>query len=61
MQHFRASDGLKLAYTVDDFTDPWLEAPTLLLLHAAMGHSHRFYAWVPRLSRHPSADGPRPA
>ena len=38
MQHFRASDGLSLAYTIDDFTDPWLEAPTLLLLHAAMGH-----------------------
>src|SRR5262249_47426874 len=25
---------------------------TLLLLHAAMGHARRFYAWVPRLSRH---------
>ena len=51
MQHFRASDGLKLAYIVDDFTDPWLKAPTLLLLHAAMGHSKRYYAWVPKLSR----------
>jgi pimeloyl-ACP methyl ester carboxylesterase len=49
---FNASDGLKLAYTIDDFTDPWLKAPTLLLLHAAMGHSLRYYAWVPRLSRH---------
>ena len=52
MQHFNASDGLKLAYTIDDFTDPWLKAPTLLLLHAAMGHSKRYYAWVPRLCRH---------
>ena len=52
MQHFRASDGLSLAYTIDDFTDPWLEAPTLLLLHAAMGHSKRYYAWVPKLCRH---------
>ena len=52
MQHFTASDGIKLAYTIDDFTDPWLKAPTLLLLHAAMGHSRRYYAWVPRLSRH---------
>ena len=32
MQHFRASDGLNLAYTIDDFTDPWIEAPTLLNL-----------------------------
>src|SRR5207237_2373140 len=52
VQHFNASDGLKLAYTIDDFTDPWLKVPTLLLLHAAMGHSQRYYAWVPRLSRH---------
>ena len=42
MQQFHASDGLKLAYTIDDFTDPWLKAPTLLLLHAAMGHSRRY-------------------
>lgn len=49
---FKASDGLKLAYTIDDHTDPWTPASTLLLLHAAMGHSRRFYAWVPRLSRH---------
>jgi len=52
VQHFRASDGLKLAYTIDDFTDPWLKAPSLLLLHAAMGHSKRYYAWVPTLCRH---------
>jgi len=51
VQQFNASDGLELAYTIDDFTDPWLEVPTLLLLHAAMGHSRRYYAWVPRLAR----------
>jgi 3-oxoadipate enol-lactonase len=50
--HFIASDGLRIAYVVDDFTDPWTQPATLLLLHAAMGHSGRFYAWVPRLSRH---------
>ncbi len=51
MQHFTASDGLQLAYTIDDFTDPWTRPPVLLLLHAAMGHSGRYYAWVPKLSR----------
>jgi pimeloyl-ACP methyl ester carboxylesterase len=50
--YFIASDGLRIAYFVDDFTDPWTQPATLLLLHAAMGHSRRFYAWVPRLSRH---------
>ena len=47
----QASDGLRLAYTIDDFTDPWKVPPTLLLLHAAMGSSRRYYAWVPALCR----------
>ncbi len=51
-RHFTAGDGLRIGYYVDDFTDPWKQAPTLLLLHSAMGHSGRFYAWVPRLARH---------
>src|SRR5260370_6685159 len=49
---FTTSDGLGLAYYVDDNTDPWADAPTLLMLHAAMGNAERFYAWVPMLSRH---------
>ena len=52
MQKLKTSDGIEIAYTIDDFTDPWKKPDTLLLLHAAMGHSRRFYAWVPRLSRH---------
>jgi pimeloyl-ACP methyl ester carboxylesterase len=48
---FKASDGLNIAYYVDDYTDPWKSPQTLLLLHAAMGHSARFYAWVPKLAR----------
>src|SRR5947207_9128268 len=49
--NFTASDGLSLAYYTDDFTDPWKKAPTLLLLHAAMGSSRRYFAWVPHLAR----------
>ena len=48
---FTASDGLSLAYDTDDFTDPWKKAPTLLLLHAAMGSARRYFAWVPHLAR----------
>lgn len=51
VSNFTTSDGLKIAYTVTDHTDPWKSAPTLLLLHAAIGHSKRFYAWVPALCR----------
>jgi pimeloyl-ACP methyl ester carboxylesterase len=49
---FTASDGERIAYYVDDFTDPWREAPVMLLLHSAMGNSQRFYSWVPGLARH---------
>jgi 3-oxoadipate enol-lactonase len=52
MASFAASDGVRLAYHIDDFTDPWKAAPTLLLLHAAMGSAKRFYAWVPALCHH---------
>jgi 3-oxoadipate enol-lactonase len=48
----RTSDGETIAYWIDDFTDPWTTPETLLLLHSAMGHAQRFYAWVPLLSRH---------
>jgi pimeloyl-ACP methyl ester carboxylesterase len=51
MQSFTASDGLKLAYRIDDYTDPWRKADTLIMVHAAMGSSKRFYAWVPHLAR----------
>jgi pimeloyl-ACP methyl ester carboxylesterase len=51
-EHFTASDGLRLAYVVDDFTDPWTKARALVLLHSAMGSARRFYGWVPHLARH---------
>src|SRR5678815_3088976 len=51
MDSITASDGLKLAYAVDDFTDPWAPQETLILIHAAMGSSRRLYKWVPVLSR----------
>jgi 3-oxoadipate enol-lactonase len=51
MQTFKASDGLAIAYALDDYTDPWKPADTLILIHAAMGSSKRFYAWVPFLAR----------
>jgi 3-oxoadipate enol-lactonase len=52
MAGFAASDRLRLAYYVDDFTDPWKAAPAVLLLHAAMGSAKRYYAWIPALCRH---------
>ena len=40
-----------LFYAIDDFTDPWRNAPYLILQHGN-GRSSRFwYSWVPYLSR----------
>lgn len=49
---FRTTDGVRLAYAVDDFTDSWKPTETVVLLHAAMSNLRRFYAWVPVLARH---------
>lgn len=50
MQHFEASDGLRLAYVVDDFVDAWRDPRPVVLLHAAMGDALRYSAWVPVLA-----------
>jgi 3-oxoadipate enol-lactonase len=51
MERYITSDGLQLSYAIDDYTDPWRKAETVILLHAAMGSSVRYYAWVPHLAR----------
>jgi 3-oxoadipate enol-lactonase len=52
IDRFRGSSGVTLSFTCDDFTDPWKQPSTLLLLHAAMGSAKRWYAAVPKLARH---------
>jgi pimeloyl-ACP methyl ester carboxylesterase len=47
---FRTSDGVRIAYAIDDFTPPWQQPETLVLLHANMGSRHRFRRWVPGLA-----------
>lgn len=50
-KHWTASDGTKLFYRCDDFTDPWKEAPLVVLLHPGLGSSLRLFGWVPHLAR----------
>ena len=52
MQTFYASDGVRLAYYVDDHTDPWREPQTILMLHSAMSSARRFYSMVAGLAAH---------
>ena len=40
-----------LHYRVDDFTDPWKNAPTILLQHGFGRSSQFWYSWVPYLAR----------
>lgn len=40
-----------LHYEVDDYTDPWRQAPYLLLQHGYGRYSRFWYSWIPYLSR----------
>jgi pimeloyl-ACP methyl ester carboxylesterase len=47
----KLDDGAELYYTVDDFTDPWIE-PETVVLHHGMAKNHKlWYAWVPILAQ----------
>jgi pimeloyl-ACP methyl ester carboxylesterase len=47
---FSTSDAVRIAYRVDDFTDPWTIPQTIVLLHSAMSNARRLYALVPHLA-----------
>jgi pimeloyl-ACP methyl ester carboxylesterase len=47
---FKASDGIRIHYTIDDFAPPWKPHESVVLMHAAMGSMNRMHAWVPVLS-----------
>lgn len=51
MPTFETSAGLRMHYLVDDFTDPWTEPETILLLHGNAESGQAWYAWVPVLAR----------
>ena len=50
-QTFRTSDGIEIAYFIDDFCDPWRTSVPLLMLHPAMSSSRRYFSMVPGLAR----------
>ena len=43
--------GVELNYRVDDFTDPWREAGTVLLIHGNNESGLAWHGWVPHLAR----------
>lgn len=51
MPFLTRSAGPTLHYVVDDYTDPWKNAPYLLLQHGNGRSAQFWYSWVPYLSR----------
>jgi pimeloyl-ACP methyl ester carboxylesterase len=51
MPTFETSPGVYLHYLVDDFTEPWREPATIVLLHGNAESGQAWYAWVPLLAR----------
>ena len=51
MAILRIPPDVRLYYRVDDFTDPWRESETMILLHGNAESSAAWYAWVPLLAR----------
>jgi len=51
MASFQMAPGVSLYYRVDDFTEPWREPATIVLLHGNAESGQAWYAWVPLLAR----------
>jgi pimeloyl-ACP methyl ester carboxylesterase len=51
MPFFHSAPDLKMFYEVDDFTDPWTEPASILMLHGNCESHAAWYAWVPHLAR----------
>jgi 3-oxoadipate enol-lactonase len=51
MPVMRTAPDLETFYRIDDFTDPWTDAPWIVLMHGVAETSDAWYAWVPQLAR----------
>lgn len=52
MPSFRPTPDLEMHYEVDQFTDPWREPQTILMLHGNAESGLAWFAWVPKLARY---------
>ena len=48
---FHCPDGCELHYEVNDFTDLWLEAPVVVLIHGFAESRQAWRSWIPTLSK----------
>ena len=47
----RVAPDLEMHYVVDDYTDPWRDPETILMLHGSGESGAVWFGWVPRLAR----------
>ena len=52
MPTLRVAPDCTLHYVVDDYSDPWREPQTVLMLHGNAESGAAWYGWVPVLARH---------
>ena len=51
MPSIQLSNDLNMHYEIDDFTDPWKSAETILMLHGNCESGKVWFGWVPHLAR----------
>ena len=51
MPYISIQPDFRLFYHDDDFTDPWLESPAVLLQHGFSRNGRFWYSWLPLLAR----------
>lgn len=51
MPMLETAPGIQIHYTIDDFTDPWVPAPTTIMIHGLAESGEAFRAFVPALAR----------
>jgi 3-oxoadipate enol-lactonase len=49
---FAVEPGVELNIEIDDYTDPWSQAETILMVHGLAESTAAWRGWVPHLSRH---------
>jgi 3-oxoadipate enol-lactonase len=51
MPLIRTAPDLQTWYRIDDFTDPWSDAPWIVLMHGVAETNDAWFAWIPHLAR----------
>jgi 3-oxoadipate enol-lactonase len=51
MPVIQTAEDLQTWYCIDDFTDPWSDAPWIVLMHGVAETSDAWFAWIPHLAR----------